>query len=131
MEVEHRLCRALLRIDQIQLVVHHARRERAQAAIGRDQLDLHRPGRPRRTADDDRLGDLTAREIPHPDAAAAVRRVAPVHVERAQGTDEVAGDHGGSFTVLSLVRGTSRVHPRGRLSGARHFSGCTVLTKQM
>ena len=33
------------------------------------------------------------REVPDPDAAADDRRVAAVHVERAQRTDEVTGDH--------------------------------------
>ena len=92
-EVEHRRCRAFLRVDEIELVIDHTGRERAQALIARNQLDFHRAGRMRRVADGNGPGDGTSREIPHPDAAAEVRRVAVVDMERAQRADEVAGDH--------------------------------------
>ena len=107
-EVEHRLCSALLRVDEVEHAVGHASRERAQRLITRNQLDLHRPGRVRRIADDDGFGDGATREIPHPDAAADVRgpAIALVIMERLQRADEIAGDH----EVVCLVdRETMRI----------------------
>ena len=119
--------RAFLRIDEIQLVVDHPRRVRAQAAIARNQLDLHRPGRIRRVADGDGPDDGALREIPDPDAAADVRRVATVHVQRAQRTDEVTGDH---QVVRFVDRDAVRIESvlgrldRPRLHGLQSWS-CT------
>ena len=92
-EVEDGRRRSLLCIDEVEGVVDHTRRERAQPLIARNQLDFHRAGRARRVTHNDGPGDGTTREIPDPDAAAQVRRVTAVDMERAQRADEVAGDH--------------------------------------
>ena len=60
------------------------------------------------------------REIPDPDAAADVRRVAAVDVERAQRTDEVAGDH---EVVRFVDRDAVRIESVGREDVTGH--ACT------